>query len=315
MIELVNNNVEIEPKKLTKAFYNEMIETLKNEKQIAIVGPEDYGHPKLHLIAEMLFLLIRENKDHIKRFDNGIGTQREAGDIFGFLGGYIDERSCCVIWENAQNFTSDAWSYAFYKTNDLKFKSIFLVNASAEALTSIPLSAKSDIRFFCFNKFEILMLQDVLRERLRIERYGLNLTMDDLYRYGILINPALLTRLTFNTRYKEVTVSNNMIFKIASKEENNMKIVGVYSNEKKGRTTIKFADGRVVSVQCDKEDKFDAHKGIAMALAKAAFGSKVLQECLSSYNEQKSGEENKKAKKARKEKAKAKQENNIKEEK
>lgn len=95
-------------------------------------------------------------------------------------------------------------------------------------------------------------------------------------------------------------------------EENNMKIVGVYSNEKKGRTTIKFADGRVVSVQCDKEDKFDAHKGIAMALAKAAFGSKVLQECLSSYSEQKSGEENKKAKKARKEKALAKQENNTK---
>ena len=91
-----------------------------------------------------------------------------------------------------------------------------------------------------------------------------------------------------------------------------MRIIGIYSNEKKGRTTIKFADGRVVSVQCDKEDKFDAHKGIAMALAKAAFGSKVLQECLSSYSEQKSGEENKKAKKARKEKAFAKQENNTK---
>lgn len=120
---------------------------------------------------------------------------------------------------------------------------------------------------------------------------------------GKQINPM---RPPFNTRYK--VVSNNMIFKIASKEENNMKITGVYSNKKKGRTTIKFADGRVVSVQCDKEDKFDAHKGIAMALAKAAFGSKVLQECLSSYSEQKSGEENKKAKKARKEKAEAKKE-------
>ena len=114
--------------------------------------------------------------------------------------------------------------------------------------------------------------------------------------------------------YEGATVSDKKALKNRAnnlynqEEENNMKIVGVYSNEKKGRTTIKFADGRIVSVQCDEEDKFDTHKGIAMALAKAAFGSKVLQECLSSYSEQKSGEENKKAKKARKEKAEAKKE-------
>ena len=170
----------------------------------------------------------------------------------------------------------------------------------------------SSVRTFYFNQLEIFILRDVLQRRLRIERYGLNLSMDDLYRYGILSKPV---RLAFNTVREEAKVPNDTIFKITPKEENNMKITGVYSNKKKGRTTIKFADGRVVSVQCDKEDKFDAHKGIAMALAKAAFGSKVLQECLSSYSEQKSGEENKKAKKARKEKAKAKQENDIKEEK
>lgn len=128
-------------------------------------------------------------------------------------------------------------------------------------------------------------------------------------------------RMSLHPGYEGATVSDNKALKnrvnnlYNQEEENNMKITGVYSNTKKGRTTIKFADGRVVSVQCDKEDKFDVHKGIAMALAKAAFGSKVLQECLSSYSEQKSGEENKKAKKARKEKAKAKQENDIKEEK
>lgn len=304
MIELVNNNVKIDPKKLTNSFYKEMIEALKNKKQIAIVGPEGINSPKLRIIAEMLFLLTGEKQGHIEHFENFSETL-EVGDIFGFLGCREDKRSCCIIWEWAQNFTPEAWSYAVYKTNDLEFKSIFLVNTSVEALTPIPLSAKSNIRFFCFNKFEMLMLQEALRERLEIERYGLNLSMNDLYRYGIGIKPGYLT---FNTRHKETTESNNMIFKIASKEENNMKITGVYSNKKKGKTTIKFADGRVVSVQCDKEDKFDAHKGIAMALAKAAFGSKVLQECLSSYSEQKSGEENKKAKKARKEKALAKQE-------
>ena len=130
---------------------------------------------------------------------------------------------------------------------------------------------------------------------------------------------GFLGRVNLHPEYEGATVPDNKALKnrvdnlYNQEEENNMKIVGVYSNEKKGITTIKFADGRVVSVQCDKEDKFDAHKGIAMALAKAAFGSKVLQECLSSYSEQKSGEENKKAKKARKEKALAKQENNTKE--
>lgn len=128
---------------------------------------------------------------------------------------------------------------------------------------------------------------------------------------------GFLGRVNLHPGCEGATVSDNKALKnrvnnlYNQEEENNMKIVGVYSNEKKGRTTIKFADGRVVSVQCDKEDKFDAHKGIAMALAKAAFGSKVLQECLSSYSEQKSGEENKKAKKARKEKALAKQEKTL----
>lgn len=125
---------------------------------------------------------------------------------------------------------------------------------------------------------------------------------------------GFLDRVNLHPGDEEATVLDNKALKnrvnnlYNQEEENNMKIVGVYSNEKKGRTTIKFADGRIVSVQCDKEDKFDTHKGIAMALAKAAFGSKVLQECLSSYSEQKSGEENKKAKKARKEKAEAKKE-------
>ena len=310
MIELVNNNIEMRSIKEMTELLKAMIKALRNREQIAIVCPVDNDSRTLRNLAELLFLETDvKNKNYIKYFDSR-REKVEVGDIFAFFSWYINERSCCIIWEEAQNFTSDAWTYAAYKTDDLEFKSIFLVDSSTKFAFFVP----SSVRTFYFNQLEIFILRDVLQRRLRIERYGLNLSMDDLYRYGILINPARLTRLTFNTRYKEATVSNNMIFKIASKEENNMKIVGVYSNEKKGRTTIKFADGRVVSVQCDKEDKFDVHKGIAMALAKAAFGSKVLQECLSSYSEQKSGEENKKAKKARKEKAKAKQENDIKEE-
>lgn len=311
MIELVNNNVEMRSIKEITELSKTMIKALRNREQIAIVCPVDGSFSTLRNLAELLFLEADiENKNHIGYFDTS-REKVEVGDIFALFSWYIDKRSCCIIWEDAQRFTSDTWTYATYKTNDLEFKSIFLVDSTNKFAFFVPSSVKT----FYFSQLEICILCDELKRRLRIERYGLNLSMDDLYRYGILINPARLTRLTFNTRYKEATVSNNMIFKIASKEENNMKIVGVYSNEKKGRTTIKFADGRVVSVQCDKEDKFDAHKGIAMALAKAAFGSKVLQECLSSYSEQKSGEENKKAKKARKEKAEAKQENDIKEEK
>lgn len=160
-----------------------------------------------------------------------------------------------------------------------------------------------------------------------LEKY-FNFTMEKVWWYNKLLEAikglieecytfsmhGFLCGVNLHHGYEGATVSDNEDLKnrvnnlYNQEEENNMKIVGVYSNEKKGRTTIKFADGRVVSVQCDKEDKFNAHKGIAMALAKAAFGSKVLQECLSSYSEQKSGEENKKAKKARKEKAEAKKE-------
>lgn len=307
MIELINNNIKTRSVKAMTELLKAMIKALRNREQIAIVCPVDNDSRTLRNFAELLFLETDvKNKNYIKYFDSR-REKVEVGDIFAFFSWYINERSCCVIWEEAQNFTSDAWTYTAYKIDDLEFKSIFLVDSSTKFAFFVP----SSVRTFYFNQLEIFILRDVLRRRLRIERYGLNLSMDDLYRYGILSKPV---RVAFNTVHEEAMVSNDIIFKITPKEENNMKITGVYSNKKKGRTTIKFADGHVVSVQCDKEDKFDAHKGIAMALAKAAFGSKVLQECLSSYSEQKSGEENKKAKKARKEKAEAKKEKNTKEE-
>ena len=80
-------------------------------------------------------------------------------------------------------------------------------------------------------------------------------------------------------------------------------IIGVYSNKGNRTTSIKFEDGRIVSVTCDEEDMFDIEKGIAMALAKAAFGSKVLQFCLSNYEKHSTRALSKEAKEKRKVKA------------
>lgn len=404
----------------------ELLDALENIGQIAFVSPTTDKYIMLRNNAERLLLLtadIKSEKD-IKRFDICKGIVTET-DICTFFNKCPKDRPYYIIWENAQNFTQEALSCALHKTDELKFKSVYVINHTESLLTTaIPVFMKNRINLYIFDEDEIDSFREELYRHFTIFRstnYNLNLpnlprlwirplwserrSIEVLSKYSeklgyklssaffqelfklastiecdaeqwyknirfsirnaqrflneLLSEPRTFTEFEtiFHSEYTNVLCSeissdklnkykndektiNNIkklygLYRESSydkagfiialmnkkygfgydvntfnnkKEENNMKITGVYSNEKKGRTTIKFDDGRVVSVQCDEEDKFDAHKGIAMALAKAAFGSKVLQECLSSYSKQKSGKENKKAKKARKAKAKAKKE-------
>ncbi len=403
----------------------EMLKALENNGQIAFVTQAVSVINILRNNAERLFLLMDiKGEDYIRRFDAGKKVVM-AGDLYACFGKCTTDHPYYIVWENAQNFTVEAWDYAIYKTNELKFKSIFLIGNDADSLFSIPVFVKNRIQFFGFDGEGIYSFREELYKYFTLVRstsYSSKLSMGELSRHWVrptwteqrsieilsnyseklgrklssaffcklfklatiieqdaekwhgnikfsirnaqrILNVLLSEPRTFTEfetifhseytnalccevnsdeldKYKkdEKVVSNmktlydlyresysetEFVIEMLEKRyydvkdsnkldnqegENNMKIIGVYSNEKKGRTTIKFDNGRVVSVQCDEEDKFDVHKGIAMALAKAAFGSKVLQECLSSYSKQKTGKENKKAKKARKAKAKAKKE-------
>lgn len=63
-------------------------------------------------------------------------------------------------------------------------------------------------------------------------------------------------------------------------QKNIGKVKAVYSNEAKKTTTIIWQDGSTSQATCEKGDKFDVEKGIAMAIAKKAIGSKELQKAL-----------------------------------
>lgn len=52
------------------------------------------------------------------------------------------------------------------------------------------------------------------------------------------------------------------------------KIAQVYFNKTKGTTTVKWVDGTITTVTCDKEDTFDLHTGISLCITKKILGNK-----------------------------------------
>lgn len=147
-------------------------------------------------------------------------------------------------------------------------------------------------------------------------RLGYNKKVDSFYAYNVTNNQSKLLESVSSKENIKKEEGNNMqelnfaqtsaieVLQrmVKAAEGDDMTVIGIFVNKGNGVTTIKFKSGRTVSVKYDGIGEFDVHKGIAMALAKAAFGSKILQSCLLSYQYQKSGEENKKEKKARQEK-------------